>query len=177
MPESAIPTHITSLIRHFEDLRDGTHGGSASRKDKEAHFERAVQLLAPVARQVLTEMNTSLLLNTGQLTETGLRRTPDGGLHASWALSWPEQRSAGIEPIVLQAYFGGGFHHPHLRGTTVHDWPLNVFSDEDALAQLSILRAIASSDLHNLVFRADHRIVPAVTARPSIPLANVVKTT
>jgi hypothetical protein len=39
-----------------------------------------------------------------------------------------------------------------------------VFSQEDAAAQLSILRAIASSDLHNLVYRADYRIVPAVTA-------------
>src|SRR6266478_1042595 len=109
MPESAIPEYITSLIRHFEDLRDGTHGGSATRKEKEAHFEKAVQLLAPVARQVLTEMNTSLLLDTGQLTETGLRRTVDGGLNASWALSWPEQRAAGIEPIVLHAHFGSGF--------------------------------------------------------------------
>ena len=49
MPEGAVPAHITSLIRHFEDLRDGTHGGSASRKDKEAHFEKAVQLLTPIA--------------------------------------------------------------------------------------------------------------------------------
>src|SRR6202167_4462061 len=167
MPESAIPAYITSLIRHFEDLRDGTHGGSESRKDKEAHFEKAVQLLAPVARQVLTEVNTSLLLDTGQVTETGLERTADGGLNASWGLSWPEQRSAGVQPILLQAYFGGGFHHPHLRGTTVQDWPLNVFSDEDAAAQLPILRAIASSDLHNLVCRADYGIVPAVTANPA----------
>ena len=82
MPESAIPTYITSLIRHFEDLWDGTHGGSASRKGKEAHFEKAVQLLAPIARQVLTEMNKSLLLDTGQLTETGLQRTMDGGVPA-----------------------------------------------------------------------------------------------
>jgi hypothetical protein len=67
---------------------------------------------------------------------------------------------------VLQAYFGAGFHHPHLRGTTVHDWPLNVFNEDDAAAQLSILRAIASSDLHNLVYRSDYRIVPAVTASP-----------
>ncbi len=177
MPESAIPAYITSLIRHFDDLRDGTHGGSASRQDKEAHFEKAVQLLGPIARQVLTEMNTSLLLDTGQLTETGLRRTADGGLNASWALSWPEQRAAGVEPIVLQAYFGGGFHHPHLRGTTVHDWPLNVFSDEDAAAQLPILRAIASSDLHNLVYRADYRIVPAVTASPATSRAHGVKAT
>jgi hypothetical protein len=167
MPEGATPAYITSLIRHFEDLRDGTHGGSLSRKDKEAHFEKAVQLLAPIARQVLTEVNTSLLLDTGQVTETGLERAADGGLNASWTLSWPEQRSAGVQPIVLQAYFGGGFHHPHLRGTTVQDWPLNVFSDEDAAAQLPILRAIASSDLHNLVYRADYRIVPAVTANPA----------
>jgi hypothetical protein len=167
MPESTLPAYITSLIRHFEDLRDGTHGGSASRKDKEAHFEKAMQLLAPIARQVLSEMNTSLLLDTGQLTETGLRRTADGGLTASWALSWPEQQAAGIETIMLQAYFGGSFHHPHLRGTTVHDWPLNVFNDEDAAAQLSVLRAIASSDLHNLVYQADYRIVPAVNRTAS----------
>ena len=162
MPEIAAPAHITSLVRHFEDLRDGTQGGSSSRDDKEAHFEKAVQLLAPVARQVLIKMNTILLLNTGQITEMGLRSTKNGGVEALWALSWPEQRAAGVEPIALQAYFGRSFHHPHLRGTTVHDWPLNVFSDEDAAAQLSILRAIASSDLHNLVYRADHRIVPAV---------------
>src|SRR6202051_1382185 len=177
MPESPVPAYIPSLIRHFEYLRDGTHGGSASRKDKEAHFEKAVQLLGPIAREVLTEMNTSLLLDTGQLTETGLRRTADGGLNPSWALTCPEQRDAGVQPIVLQAYFGGGFHHPHLRGTTVHDWPLNVFSDEDAAAQLSILRAIASSDLHNLVYRADYRIVPAVTASSGTQLANGAKTT
>src|SRR6202040_3012553 len=177
MPESATPAYITSLIRHFADLRDGTHGGSASREDKEAHFEKAVQLLAPVAHQVLTEMNTSLLLNTGQLTETGLRRTGEGGLAPAGVLSGPEQGTAGVEPIVLQAYFGGSFHHPHLRGTTVHDWPLNVFNDEDAAAQLSILRAIASSDLHNLVYRADYRIVPAVTASSGTQLANGAKTT
>jgi hypothetical protein len=167
MAESATPAYITSLISHFADLRDGTHGGCASRKDKEAHFEKAVQLLAPVARRVLIEMNASLLLGTGQLTETGLRRTADGGLIASWALSWPEQQAAGVEPMALHAYFGGGFHHPHLRGTTVHDWPLNVFSDEDAAFQLSILRAIASSDLHNLVYRADYGIVPAVNRTAS----------
>src|SRR6266478_2857417 len=131
MPENAIPAYITSLIRHFEDLRDGTHGGSTRREDKEVHFEKAVQLLAPVAR---------------------------------------------VEPIVLHAYFGAGFHHPHLRGTPVHDWPLNVFSDEDAAAQLTILRAIASSDLHNLVYRADYRIVPAVTA-PATSLAHGPKAT
>ena len=107
MPESAAPAYITSLIRHFEDLRDGTHGGSASRKDKEAHFGKAVQLLAPIARQVLTEMNTSLLLDSGQLTETGLRRIADGGLTASWALSWPEQQAAGGRADRAPSLFRG----------------------------------------------------------------------
>jgi hypothetical protein len=92
MLKNTIPAYITSLIRHSAHLRDGTNGGSTIRKDKEAHFEKARQQLAPVARQVLTEMNTSLLLDTGQLTERGLRRTADGGLNASGALSWPEQR-------------------------------------------------------------------------------------
>ena len=106
MSENTIPAYITSLIRHFKDLRDRTHGGSSSRRDKEAHLEKAVQLLAPIARTVLTEINTNLLLNTGKLTETGLRRSSDGGLDASWALSWPEQRVAGVPPIALQAHFG-----------------------------------------------------------------------
>jgi len=74
MPDETVPAHITGLKRHFEDLRDGTHGGSASREDKEAHFGTAVQLLAPVARQVLTELNTLLLQGSGQITETGLLR-------------------------------------------------------------------------------------------------------
>ena len=85
MPEKTLPSHITSLIRHFEDLFDGTHGGSAARNDEEAHSKKAVQLLAPIARQVLTEVNTTFLLDAGQLTETGLQRIRDGGLGASTA--------------------------------------------------------------------------------------------
>src|SRR5438874_13734596 len=101
MSQSTVPAYIISLIRHFEDLRDGTHGGSASREDKEAHFEEAVQLLAPIASQVLNEMNMHLLRDTGHVAEPGLRRTPDGGLNASWSLSWPEQQAAGIASTTL----------------------------------------------------------------------------
>jgi hypothetical protein len=56
------PGHVTALIRPFDDLRDGTHGGSVSRPDKEAHFGRAVELLVPVAHQALEEINTHLLV-------------------------------------------------------------------------------------------------------------------
>ncbi|MDT5253225.1 MAG: hypothetical protein QOE48_2820 [Mycobacterium sp.] len=161
VPDNA-PGYVTALLRHFVDLRDNTHGGSTSRQDKEEHFARAVELLGPVASQVLGEMNTLLLLESGRIAGTGLRRAPDGGLVASWALSWPEQHAAGVSPVLLMAHYGVGTHHPHLRGATVRDWPLNVFTRSDAAEQLSILRAIVSADLHNLVFEADYTIVPVV---------------
>jgi hypothetical protein len=159
------PGHVTALIRHFSDLRDRTHGGSVSRDDKEAHFAHAVDLLAPVARQALEEINTHLLLDTGRVVATGLQRDAHGSLSASWDLEWPEQLAAGVAPVTLFAYYGIGFHHPHLRGATVRDWPLNVFTIQDATDQLPIMRAIATGDLHNLVFQADYRIIPAITRR------------
>ncbi|CAL9535338.1 hypothetical protein SUDANB6_04141 [Streptomyces sp. enrichment culture] len=162
--ETGLP-HLAALVRHFADLRDGTHGeggDTVTRRGKERHFEHAVELLHPYAVQVLREFDTALLLNTGEVTASGVRRTADGGLGAEWTLSWPEQRKARIAPITLLAFYGRGFHHPHLRGATVHDWPLNVFTPEQAAAEVPTLRVIATGDLHNLVFQRDYRIVPAV---------------
>jgi hypothetical protein len=166
---SYIPVQMTALIRHFDDLRDDTHGGSFSRHDKETHFAHAVELVAPVARQVLDELRTHLLLETGRIVESGLERDTEGGLKASWELGWPEQLAAGVAPVTLLAHYGIGFHHPHLRGATVGDWPLNVFTTGDAIDQLPVLRAIAAADVHNLVFQADYRIIPVVTRPPSGP--------
>ena len=162
---SSRPEYTGALLRHFADLRDGTHGGATSRRDKERLFTAAVALLDPHARQALDEINTDLLLDTGEISATGVSRSATRGLDAVWALSWPEQRAAGIEPIVIRAYFGIGFHHPHLRGGTVGDWPLNVFTEEQAAEELPILRAIASAEIHNLVFQTggDYRIIPATT--------------
>jgi hypothetical protein len=156
-------TTLPALRRHFEDLRDGTHGGVEARADKEERFADTVVLLCPYARRVLTEIDQDLLNGTGRVDETGLRRTEDGGLAASWTLSWPEQRAAGVRPITLEAHFERGFHHPHLRGATVGEWPLNVFTDQQAAAEVGTLRAIAAADLHNLVFQRDYRLVPAIT--------------
>jgi hypothetical protein len=157
------PGYIGALLRHFGDLRDGTHGGAASRADKERLFTAAVALLDPWAKQVLDEINAYLLLDGGEVTATGVRRH-DGSVEAVWSLSWPEQRAAGINPIVIRAYFGAGFLHPHLQSGTVGDWPLNVFDEEQAAAELPTLRVMASADLHNLVFElgGDIRIIPAV---------------
>jgi hypothetical protein len=91
-------------------------------------------------------------------------------LTPQWTAVWTlfgrcHGRSSGllIEPIVIRAYFGSGFAHPHLQGGTVGDWPLNVFDDDQAAAELATLRAIAAADIHNLVFRVggDIRIIPA----------------
>jgi hypothetical protein len=159
------PAHLRGLLRHFGDLRDGTHGdGAVNRADKERLFTSAVRYLDPYARQALAEINDALLLGTGTIAATGVNTSLLDGSAATWTLGWPEQKQAGIQPITLQAYYGRGFQHPHLRGATVGDWPLNVFSDADAAAELPTLRAIAAADLHNLVFQADYRIVPA-TAR------------
>ena len=157
------PRPTSALLHHFADLRDGTHGGVRSRRDKERLFEAAVPLLDPYVRQALDEINTDLLLGTGQVTTTGVRPSTDGGTHAVWALSWPEQQAAGIKPIVIRAYFGSGFAHPHLQSGTVGDWPLNVFDDEQAAAELPTLRAMAAADIHNLVFQlgGDVSIIPA----------------
>ena len=155
--------HVDALLRHFGDLRDGTHGDAVSRQGKERLFAEAVGLLDPYARQVLAEMNEAMLHGTGEVRAGGVQRTADAGLVAKWTLWWPEQRETGIEPISLVAHYGRGFHHPHLRGATVGEWPLNVFTDAQAAAEVPTLRAIATADLHNLVFQRDFRIVPATT--------------
>lgn len=152
--------YTAELLRHFADLRDGVHGEVVSRKDKERVFATTVPLLDPYARQALGEVNDDLLLGTGEILATGMR-SDDDGLDAVWSLTWPEQRDAGLSPIVLRAFYGTGFHHPHLRGRTVHDWPLNVFTEEQAAAKLTAFREIAAAELHNLVFEADYRIIPA----------------
>jgi hypothetical protein len=44
----------------------------------------------------------------------------------------------------------------------VGDWALNVFDEEQAAAELPTMRAIASADIHNLVFQRDFHIIPAI---------------
>jgi hypothetical protein len=71
---SSRPERTGALLRHFADLRDGTHGGATSRRDKERLFAEAVALLDPYARQALDEINTDLLLDTGETQGSSGRR-------------------------------------------------------------------------------------------------------
>jgi hypothetical protein len=47
--DSPRPEYTAELLRHFADLRDGTHGGAVRRQDKERFFAAAVALLDPHA--------------------------------------------------------------------------------------------------------------------------------
>ncbi|MEV0237138.1 hypothetical protein [Nonomuraea sp. NPDC050786] len=156
-----------ALIRHFCDLRDGIHGQAVSREDKERLFATATELLDPVARRALDEVNADLLLGTGDVVSSGVTRSREGGLNAMWSLTWPEQRASHVQPIAVVAHYGCDFHHPHLRGNTVGDWPMNVFDTADAEAQLDTLRVIAAGDAHNLVFQESYQLMPAITAQLS----------
>ncbi|GAA2839091.1 hypothetical protein [Nonomuraea rubra] len=163
----SVPAHVAVLMRHFADLRERTHGHAPAptvrdRPGKDVLFLCTVPLLDPYAWQALEELNGPLLLGTGQITASGVRRTAERGLEALWELSWPEQRLAGIAAVRLHAFYGAGSHHPHLQGGTVGRWPLNVFTPEQAAAELPTLRVIATADLHNVAAQRDHRIIPAM---------------
>ncbi len=160
--------YTAALLRHFTGLRDSTHGSARSRHDKEQLFGQAVALLDAYARETLNEINQDLLLGTGEVSATGVTRSATGGAGAKWTLSWPQQRAAKIQPIILRAYFGSQFLHPHLQSGTAGDWPLNVFNQAQAAAGRPALRAMASADLHNLVFQlgGNVQIIPAVQALP-----------
>jgi hypothetical protein len=95
------PGHLRGLLRHFGDLRDGTHGdGAVSRADKEKLFVAAVDYLALYARQALDEMNDVLLLASGTVSASGVSRSPEGDVTAAWTLSWPEQEQAAMRAIA-----------------------------------------------------------------------------
>ena len=94
--------HTGALLRHFADLRDGSHGAATSRQGKERLFAEAVALLDPYARQALEEIDGRISCSTpAVITATGVRRSSTAGLIAVWALAWPQQRTAHIKPIVI----------------------------------------------------------------------------
>ena len=68
-----------------------------------------VDLLEPYAQQALMEINEALLLGTGIVSASGLVRSGDGDLSATWSLSWREQAERRIDPVTLRAFFGHAF--------------------------------------------------------------------
>jgi hypothetical protein len=82
--------HLRGLLRHFADLRDGTHGdGAVSRAAKEQLFSAAVDYLDPYARQALAEINATLLLGSGTISASGVSRSAAGQPPATARRSGP----------------------------------------------------------------------------------------
>jgi hypothetical protein len=125
-----------------------------------------------VVRRVLDEADRTFLAGTGTIA-AGDPDGDAGGLTASWELSWPEQRSAvpirgggdSVGPVTVLAWFGAAFTHPHLAGSSVGHWPLQVTGEADAERQEPIVRAIVEAELHQRIFEAGWRILPGYPGR------------
>src|SRR5260370_41496216 len=77
--DASRPAYTDALLRHFVDLRDGTHGGASSQRDKERLYTAAVALLDPHARRVLEKINGYLLRDTRGGAAPDGRRSTGGG--------------------------------------------------------------------------------------------------
>ena len=95
---STYKDRLEDYRRHLVDLRDLTYEGSVGREEREATFKQAVDLLSPVAREVLAEFNDAMLGNTGSIEWRPVQSDGDEGLVSMWLLSWPLQQAAHRRP-------------------------------------------------------------------------------
>ncbi len=93
-----IPSTVRAddLLRHLQDLRSGTYEGTMSRGAKEVVYRRGINLLRPVALEILEEANTLFLNGTGNVQMIGPEEDGYGSLVTRFELSWPEQRAARV---------------------------------------------------------------------------------
>lgn len=155
-------SRATDFAHHLTDLSTGSYEGSADRADKERVFRGAVDLLAPVASRVLTTFATIMLADTGEVSDSGVLQSSDGGLAREWRLSWPGQSHAErrigppgpIQPIVIRAHFPQGWTHGHLGGSVIGNWPLQIVNEADAERQEPIIWAIAEAELHERIYES-----------------------
>src|SRR2546425_12909299 len=68
-----IPSTVRAddLLRHLQDLRSGTYEGAMSRGAKEVVYRQGVELLRPVAVEILEEANTLFLNGTANVQMIG----------------------------------------------------------------------------------------------------------
>jgi hypothetical protein len=162
---------VEDLTRHLDDLRTRSYEGEADPAARDRVFDRAAELLGPVVTAVLEEVDATFLDGTGDVAYHPPGDDGSGGRVARWELAWPAQRSAAnkrsddpVGTVQVVAWFKNGFNHGHLTGTLrgVHGfWPLQITSEADAARQEPIVRAIAESELHQVIYEAGWTVVPA----------------
>lgn len=160
-----MPARALDLERHLDDLRTGSRDGRTRWDDKVALFAEEVARLDPYARQALMELSRDWLASTGDVVREDLAEDPEGHLVARWVLTWPDQREAGVGAVRVLARYEPGSLHPHLGATRARDWPMAVYSNDDAARQLPLLRLLAESELHQRVLEADWQIVTGYRRR------------
>jgi hypothetical protein len=161
--------------RHIQDLRTHSYEGAVSREDREKVFRCAFDLMTPVARKVLTDINECFLSGLGRVRVVCPTPTEEGGLVGFWEMAWPLQERARnrfneepLQPLAIHAVFplkptlGMEWTHPHfaMLRACCHDglaaaWPMQVTSTEDAWRQEPILHVLAEAELHEKTFLAD----------------------
>src|SRR5712692_10521383 len=106
-----IPSTVRAddLLRHLQDLRSGTYEGAMSRGAKEVVYRQGVELLRPVAVEILEEANTLFLNGTGNVQMLGPEEDGSGGLATRFELSWPEQRAARVMRGSKRAASAGAY--------------------------------------------------------------------
>src|SRR5260370_27576619 len=156
------------LLRHLQDLRSGTYEGAMSRGAKEVVYRQGINLLRPVAVEILEEANTLFLNGTGNVQMIGPEEDDSGDLVTRFELSWPEQRAARVmrgpngplQPVRIVVNYSQGFLHPHLSRMTADFRPFQVTSAADAGRQKGVLAAIVDLQLHHPAFQTSCRILP-----------------
>jgi hypothetical protein len=163
---------VEDITRHLDDLRTRSYEGVSDRDGRNAVFARAVELLGPVVTAVLDEVGTVFLDGEGTVEVHPVADDGDGGLEASWALTWPAQQAAankrrpgGVGPVLVRAWFKNGFNHGHLAGSSAGYWPLQVTGEADAARQEPIVRAITEVELHERIYEAGWQVVPSYAKR------------
>ena len=182
--ESVWARRVEDYHRHVVDLQNKFYEGAVSRAEREALFGVAFDLVTPVARRVLDDLNVHFLKGTGDVEVFQPGPDGEGGLIGSWSLTWPLLRTAKnrftgepLEPLAVTAIFplkfssGMQWTHPHLalRRPGLIDglaaaFPFQVTSPEDAERQEPILRVLAEAEFHERFYQSDlnWRLLPFV---------------
>lgn len=160
------PERAQDIRRHVHDLVTRTFEGRSEWPERVALFDRAVQLLDPLVCAVLAEVDELFLDSTGTLTRRRVEED-DGSVAQRWELSWPRQRSATgrdggpVAPMRVVALFRRSFNHPHLRGSSAGDWPMQVLDEADAVRQEPVVRALVEAELHQRIFEGRWHVLPS----------------
>jgi hypothetical protein len=160
-------SRVEDMNRHLADLEHDSYDEAKTRPERDRVFLRAFELVTPVAVSVLADMNEWLLDGRGTVATHPPVADGAGGLNGSWTLTWPRLEAATnvhngepLPPVTIDAVYPGHWTHGHLARlhvglpAEVTAWPMQVLTEEDAVRQEPILRAIAEAEIHERVYQA-----------------------